>query len=238
MIWTAIILGLVSSLHCVGMCGPIALAVASGGPVSGKVYWSALSYNTGRVVTYGFLGLLFGVVGQGLLVAGVQQKISIISGVLILLLVLLPKKWKHRLGLNFSLYEIPLLRKLFSKNVQNNSYGSRFVIGLMNGLLPCGMVYIAVAAALAQNTIMHAVLYMVLFGLGTFPSMLLVFISGRLLKERFKNALLKRAPLIISLVAVLFIFRGLALGIPYISPKVAATSTHVKAACCEEVGSK
>ncbi len=223
-------------MNFVGFFGPFALAVASGGPVSGKMYWSALSYNTGRIITYGFLGLLFGFVGQGLLVAGVQQKISIISGLLILLLVLLPKKWKHRLGLNFSLYEIPLFKKLFSKNVQNNSYGSRFIIGLLNGLLPCGMVYIAVAAALAQSTIMHAVLYMVLFGLGTFPAMLLVFISGRLLKERFKNALLKKAPLIISLVAVLFIFRGLALGIPYISPKVESHDKHVKAACCEEIG--
>lgn len=236
MIWTAVILGLVSSLHCMGMCGPIALAVASSAPVGSKIYTHAVVYNVGRVATYAVLGLLFGFLGQGLLVAGMQQKISIISGVVILLLVLLPRRWKEKAGLNLSLYNMPFLKKQFGRHLREATHTSRFMTGLLNGLLPCGMVYIALAASLAQPSVWSSVAYMVVFGLGTFPSMFAAFISGRLLKEKFRLFLLQKASWIAGFVAVLFIFRGLALGIPYLSPEVTVDEGQVKAACCEQTG--
>ena len=106
MLWSAFLIGLFGSFHCIGMCGPIALAL----PVSqnnkvGLVLGRVL-YNVGRAITYSAIGLVFGLLGQSLSLAGFQQSVSIVAGVLILLMVLLPTKFSQKLYLlNLIMYK-------------------------------------------------------------------------------------------------------------------------------------
>jgi len=110
------------------------------------------------------------------------------------------------------------------------TYYSVFLIGLLNGLLPCGLVYIALAGAIVSSGPYEGALYMFLFGLGTIPVLLSATLAGNVIGTRFRNMVKKSVPYFILLIAVLFILRGLNLGIPYISPKMEAKKNHP--ACC------
>ncbi len=217
---TPLTIGLVGSFHCIGMCGPIAVAL----PLKNHSYAAKIAggllYNIGRTLTYAVLGLLFGLLGQGIQLAGFQQWTSILLGVIMILGVLFPYLFKQKINLNtlFTGYAgrlINNLRKLFG----NRSYRSLFGIGLLNGLLPCGLVYVAIAGAINTNHILGGAGFMILFGLGTIPMMLLLSLTGSLINLRLRSLMRKVVPYFIVLLGVLFILRGLSLGIPYVSPK-------------------
>lgn len=220
LLWTAFLVGIVGSAHCAGMCGPIALAL----PLKNENWFtrsfSGLIYNTGRVITYIILGAIFGLLGKSLHMAGFQRWSSIIIGVLMISFVVIPLIFRNMPSMNnvFSGYSHRLMGG-FRAMFRNGSYGSLFGIGLLNGILPCGLVYVAIAGALNTGSVTAGMLYMALFGAGTIPVMLGISLAGNMMSLKLRVFINKLSPYVIVLIGVLIIFRGLSLGIPYVSPK-------------------
>jgi len=226
-LWTAFMLGLGGSLHCAGMCGPLVLAMpaAPGNAITHLA--SKLAYNGGRIVTYALLGLVFGFFGQLLGLAGFQRWISIAAGAAILLSLTL---WPARNASAWIARPVGLLKVALGRLLTRRGAGSQFLFGALNGLLPCGLVYVAAAAATATGSFVSGLQYMALFGLGTVPMMLGLALAGRSLHFKLQRRLQQLTPVCLGLMAALLILRGLALGIPYLSPELDATSGQP--VCC------
>lgn len=219
MLFTAIILGLVSSFHCVGMCGPIAMMLPVDHKNPTKKAMQIGLYHIGRLLAYGFLGLLFGFLGKGLFIAGIQQQLSIIIGVLMILFIITPEKIFSKYNLSRPIYKIISKAKSnLAKQFKSKSPDAFFSIGLMNGFLPCGMVYAALFGAIAMQNEWIGFLYMLLYGLGTIPLMTIAVYASQWISISFRNSIQKTIPFLVILVGVFFIFRGLGLGITFISP--------------------
>ena len=218
-LWTAFIVGLVGSAHCAGMCGPIALALPlKAERVSGKIL-SGFVYNIGRTLTYAFMGAVFGLLGLGLNLFGVQKWIGIVMGSLMIISIILPKlitfKFIPDSAFSFTGKIKSTLIKLFTLK----STFTIFLIGIVNGFLPCGLVYIAIAGAIGTGNIFTGVYFMTAFGLGTLPMLLGISLLGNLSGIKFRNKMNKIIPYAVVLVGAFFILRGLNLGIPFVSPK-------------------
>jgi len=229
-------LGLVGSAHCVGMCGPIVIALQLNRESWVKKFIGGLLYNVGRTITYGILGALFGLFGQGLRLAGFQQWVSIILGIIMILSVFFPLFLKNNaLYTKFiSGYSSRLLGK-FGKHFRTGKYSSLFIIGLFNGLLPCGLVYIAVAGAIETGHFLDGTAFMFAFGAGTTPLLYLLGIFSNTVSGKIRHWMNKVLPILIVLVGILFILRGMNLGIKYISPKDKVLELHQKTdgkPCC------
>lgn len=219
MLYTAFFFGLISSFHCIGMCGPIAMMLPVDHKNQAKKTIQIITYHIGRLMAYAFIGLVFGLVGKGLFLAGIQQKLSIIIGVVMIAVILIPEKVFARY--NFSRPVFVLISKVktaLGNQFKNKSYKSLFTIGLLNGFLPCGMVYVALFGAIAMQSESYGMLYMVLFGLGTVPLMSSVTYLQSFITNSTRNRIQKVIPYIAVIIGVLFILRGLGLGIPYVSP--------------------
>ena len=217
MFWSAFVLGIVSSLHCLGMCGPLQGAFTSS-LISKKKYSLLVLFHFSRILTYGFLGLGIGLFGQAAALQDWQQKTSLISGLLLLFAFVLFyfTKLDQRLFKLFFPY-IQRLRSRLEKN-KKSKYAYFIGTGMLNGILPCAMVYLALFPAMGMEQPLFSFLYMMIFGAGTIP---LLFISNLTIASfiQKKRALLQRlSPVIILITAGLLIFRGMDLGIPYLSP--------------------
>ncbi len=215
LLWTAFTIGLLGSVHCVGMCGPIALALPYGKRSRAFAVFNALKYNLGRTFTYMLLGLLFGFIGQGVFLAGYQSGLSVFLGVLMLLLAFFSLDLEKYL-VNSSVFGRFMLRLKsgLARLLKADSNPSFFLIGLLNGFLPCGLVYMAVVGAVSTGHVLSAALYMGLFGLGTLPLMLTTSLAGHLLGLRFRKYLQKLLPILLVVMAILFILRGLNFHLP------------------------
>ncbi|MNE19715.1 hypothetical protein D3C80_1128060 [compost metagenome] len=219
MLYTAFFFGLISSLHCIGMCGPIALMLPVERNNPTKKITQIVTYHLGRLAAYATIGLIFGLIGKGFFLAGMQQKLSIFIGISIIVVILIPERTFAQY--NFSKPVFKLISKVKTKlgsQFKNRSYKSLFTIGLLNGFLPCGMVYVALFGAIAMQSAGFGVLYMILFGLGTVPMMSSVVYLNSFLTVSIRNKIQKAIPYVGVLIGVLFILRGLGLGIPYVSP--------------------
>lgn len=228
-LYTALMIGLVGSLHCIGMCGPIAIAL----PLGRKSWFNrtlgGLTYNAGRIFTYGVLGALFGLLGKGIELAGLQRWASIGIGAVMIFSVLFPALFKGKIAIEQFLFGyagrmVGKFRKLFAIH----SFPSLLLIGLLNGLLPCGLVYVAVAGALNTNDIVGGVLFMVVFGLGTLPVMLAIPLLGNLIGTNFRKRYKHVLSSLVVFLGILFVLRGLSLGIPYLSPPQKMLQPHEK----------
>ncbi len=225
---TAFLTGFLGSFHCMGMCGPIALALPDVGDSIGGKVTGRLIYNTGRIITYSILGILLGAFGLGLKLAGMQQSISIGAGILIIIMVLFSSKTiERKIGNPFKLLKGNTLMRLF----QQKTFYSLFVIGLLNGLLPCGFVYVGLIGSVATQDVLHGAIYMALFGLGTLPMMFGVSMAGQFIHIQIRTRITKMVPYLAVLIGCVFILRGLNLGIPYLSPKVSADTEKVEDCC-------
>lgn len=213
--WTALVLGLAGSLHCAGMCGPLALALPASASGSLSYLAGRVAYNLGRIATYALIGVLFGLLGKTLFFAGLQRWVSIVLGVGLLAGLFGSKRLALARPISMLVNRV---RAGMSHFLRQRSLISLAALGGLNGLLPCGLVYVAAAAATTTSSISGGVLYMAAFGLGTIPMMLLIGLSGRLVPASFRLGLGRAVPITIFLLATLLIFRGLALGIPYLSP--------------------
>lgn len=219
MLYTAFILGLISSFHCVGMCGPIALMLPVDHSNPAKKASQILTYHIGRLLAYGGMGLLFGLLGKGFFVAGIQQKLSIFIGVLMIIVALLPERVFAKYNFSKPIFRmISKLKQKLGSQFKKKSYSSLLTIGFLNGLLPCGMVYVALFGAIAMQSALVGVVYMVLFGLGTIPLMSVVVYLKSFFSLSARNTIQKVIPYVMVVIGVLFVLRGLGLGIPYVSP--------------------
>jgi sulfite exporter TauE/SafE len=230
----AFILGLMGSFHCVGMCGPIALALPVHNLSTVKKVIGIALYNIGRLFTYFSIGLLFGFFGLGIKIAGLQQSLSITAGVLMILFLLFPRL-NSLFGSQFGFF-FHLTSKAKTKMMllfREHKMTSLFSIGFLNGFLPCGLIYTALIGALAIGSDLGGGFFMLAFGIGTLPLMLLVLIARDVLPVSFRNFINKASPYLVGVMGIALILRGLDLGIPYLSPKVDAAGTilnlcHIK----------
>jgi sulfite exporter TauE/SafE len=227
---TAFALGIFSSVHCIGMCGPIALAT----PVVNKNFFtqilSRIMYNSGRAISYMSIGLIAGSIGGLFALTGIQQLVSVLSGIIILIWIILPKtnpeNWKIMQKLGFVKFIRNKIRKLFKQK----RYSSIFLIGALNGFLPCGMVYMAVMGALTTSDFTKGGLYMMFFALGTWPLMFILSSTWELVSINFRKRSRKMLPYFVGMIGVILIVRGIGIGIPYLSPSF-TPDEHSMAIC-------
>lgn len=219
-------LGILSSFHCVGMCGPLVLALPVGHlPRPWKIV-APLMYHAGRIGLYAALGLLFGLMGRRIYMAGFQQFLSIGLGIMILFGVIRDRWGRNRNGSMIAGKFLPDLRQWTLKLWKSPSKSKFIWLGMANALLPCGMVYLAIAVALSSGRTADAVVFMASFGAGTLPLLLGISYSGNFISLSFRVEIKKKIPLLIALTAILLILRGLNLGIPFISPVLAGSPGH------------
>lgn len=219
MIYTAFIFGLISSLHCIGMCGPIAMMLPVDRDNSAKKVTQILTYHIGRLTAYAMIGFLFGLLGKGLFLAGIQQELSLFIGIMMILIIVIPERTFAKYNFSKPLYRLlSYVKTALGSQFKKRSYSSLFTIGLLNGFLPCGLVYVALFGAIAMQSVSLGIFYMILFGLGTVPMMSSVVYVNSFLTISFRSKIQKVIPYVAILIGILFIFRGLGLGIPYVSP--------------------
>ncbi len=213
--WTAFMLGLVGSLHCVGMCGPIAMALPYQSSYRWQVAGKMMLYQSGRILTYTLLGTVLGLFGMGIFIAGIQTYVSVILGVLLVLVALF--SW----NMEAQILRLPFMQKLNSWVKQQlglllrkSGAKSLFMVGMLNGLLPCGLVYMAIIGALTTHNIVEGAVYMASFGLGTLPLMLATSVAGQFIGISWRNRVRKLVPAVLLVIAFLLIMRGLNFYVP------------------------
>lgn len=223
MLLSAMVLGLMGSLHCVGMCGPIAFMLPVDRENEFKKASQVFLYHFGRLLAYGIFGLLFGLLGKGLYIFGMQQQLSVIIGILMVAIVLIPARIFKRHNFSKPVYKlISKVKNRLGQELRKKTPDTFLTIGFLNGFLPCGLVYMALFGAIAMGSAAEGGLYMILFGLGTVPLMTAAIYFSGLLKGVVKRKVQKLIPIFVVVIGVLFILRGLGLGIPYLSPKPSA----------------
>lgn len=220
MLLSAVMLGLLGSFHCIGMCGPIALVLPVDRTTKFKQGYQTLLYHLGRLLAYSSIGLLFGLLGKGLYLAGFQQRLSILLGILMIILVLIPIHTFNKYNFTKPLYAlIGKVKSTLGLYLKKRSNKAIFTIGFLNGFLPCGMVYMALVGAMATSEFYLGAFYMFLFGLGTIPMMTVAVYAKNIFSLNFRTKIHKAIPVFVIMIGLLFILRGMGLGIPYVSPK-------------------
>lgn len=234
MIGAAFILGLLGSMHCVGMCGPIAMLLPIDRKNALRGNLQLLSYHFGRLLTYAILGGLLGLIGHGLGLFSLQQDVSIIVGVFMILAIILPSKWfrKFKMG-QWSYKLVGRLKNLMVGQLKTGAGSKFFLLGLINGLLPCGLVYMTIFGAVATGSSLKGMSYMFFFGLGTVPLMLAANYFAAFAKSTAIFSFRKMVPYLVVGMGLLFILRGMGLGIPFVSPpeSVAIEKVSANASC-------
>jgi len=201
------------------MCGPIALMIPVDRTNPAKKTTQIITYHLGRLTAYALIGLVFGLVGKGFFLAGIQQRLSVFIGVAMIITILTPERVLANYNFSKPVYRlISKIKSSLGKQFKNKSYQSLFTIGLLNGFLPCGMVYVALFGAIAMQNVPFGILYMLLFGIGTIPMMSSVTYLNSIMTVSFRNKIQKVIPYVGVIIGILFILRGLGLGIPYVSP--------------------
>ncbi|WP_029034091.1 sulfite exporter TauE/SafE family protein [Salinimicrobium terrae] len=232
MLYSAFILGILGSFHCIGMCGPIAFML----PVSreNKVlkFVQIFLYHFGRLLSYGIIGLLFGLIGKSLDLFGIQQQLSIGVGVLMILVIIIPSKKVQKFNFSQPLYRfVGRIKSSLGAALKKRTPDTFFTIGFLNGFLPCGLVYMAVFGSIAAGEIFTGSLYMLLFGLGTIPLMTTAVYFSSLLGGNMRRKVQRLIPAFVILIGFLFIIRGMGLDIPYLSPAPTTAIVDAAAGC-------
>lgn len=218
MLVVGFLIGLLGSLHCLGMCSPIAMVMHT----KGKGI-RPLLYNIGRVITYIGLGALFGLIGEGISSFGLQGYLSIFMGLLVLAMAVQPHlKSKINSSKLYSKVLTPM-RKRVLQSYGNQSATAYLLTGLLNGLLPCGLVYMAVTASLATANISDATFLMAGFGLGTWPMMFAMGTAGKYLSTALMRRINITIPVIAVLLGVILIARGFSVELPFTTTKAGIT---------------
>jgi len=219
MLWTALVLGLAGSFHCIGMCGPIAFVLPVDRSSKVKLFSQIFLYHFGRLLSYSIIGLLFGFIGKGLYLAGFQQRLSILVGAIMIALIIIPVSILNKFSFSKPLYKIiSIVKQKLGIYLNKKSNKALFSIGFFNGFLPCGLVYMALIGSISTGNAFQGSLYMTLFGLGTIPLMTAAVLLGNFVNLSIRARIQKAIPIFVVIIGLLFILRGLGLGIPYISP--------------------
>jgi len=215
MLWSALILGLLGSFHCVGMCGPIAFMLPVERSNSYKKVSQIVVYHFGRLLAYSLMGLFFGLAGKSLYLFGIQQQLSIVIGLLMIGIVLLPYRVFNKYNFSKPIYRlISKVKTALGKALKKKTPDTFLTIGFLNGFLPCGLVYMAVFGSMVSGSALQGSFYMVLFGLGTVPLMTSAIYLGKFLNSTIRQRIQKAIPVFVVIIGILFVMRGLGLGIP------------------------
>lgn len=227
----AFLMGLTGSLHCAGMCGPI-IWVMPFQVLSGFKKWlGILLYHTGRVSTYALMGVVLFSFKSSFRPEW-QQYISILLGGVLLIVGLLSFIPSSKFSI-----QLPwtgFVQKHLGKFMGNPNVGTLFITGVLNGLLPCGLVYMALSASMIAPTAINAIGLMYAFGLGTMPMLIALTVIKNKATFLSMNNFRKFVPIFMLLFGCLFVLRGMNLGIPYVSPKVVIEQQEIKAECCHK----
>jgi len=220
MITAAFMLGFLGSVHCLGMCGPLMLGLPGMHLSTPSFVFTRLAHQAGRILVYSLMGAIVGGLGEAVIPGSAQRTLSLIAGSAILLVAILA--WKGR-GMNLPaagpwVKIVSRFRRTWAPALQKSSPLALFLWGALNGLLPCGLVYAGLAGALASGSALAGALTMAAFGAGTLPAMLATALSGKNVGAATRQKLQRLAPAGAAVVGVLLVFRGLALGIPWLSP--------------------
>lgn len=212
----AFFIGLFGSVHCIGMCGPLAFSIPSIHTQWWRVVMDKVIYNLGRLLSYTLLGFLIGLLGRQLWLLGLQQGVSILSGLLIM-----GAGFSRILKLRFAQSRrltkvLQPLNKLIAYALQHQA--GHLIVGILNGFLPCGFVYIALVGAVNTGTPGASAAYMFWFGFGTFPLMLAATVSSGFVGPVLRRRINKGIPYLMVCLGIWFTLRGLSLDIPYLSP--------------------
>ena len=185
----ALIAGLATSLHCAGMCGPIACGLGTLAKSEGERLTAASLYHGGRLFSYGLIGMLCGALGQQPLKWFFDSPAVLLPWAMVILLLLMG------LGLDKKIPRPAILNKLtFRARLSAGkmpAYGSAATMGLLTPLLPCGPLYLIFGAALLSGSAAKGAEFMLAFGLGTVPLLWLI-------QHQFHRIRLKLTPLTIS----------------------------------------
>lgn len=217
----AFMIGLLGSIHCVGMCGPLAFAVPSFKKGWFFLVTDKLIYQFGRIIAYCTLGVLIGLIGKQIWLAGFQQGVSILSGVLIVMAAC-SRIFKLQFLNDNPSFILKPFNKIFGYALKHKA--NHLIIGFINGFLPCGFVYLALAGALNTENIQNAVTYMFWFGLGTLPLMFIATLGIGFTGAMFRKKINRVVPYLMLCIGLWFILRGLTLDIPYLSPAATGIS--------------
>ncbi|MEY4456342.1 MAG: hypothetical protein RLY15_606 [Bacteroidota bacterium] len=214
------LMGFIGSVHCIGMCGPLTMALPFSQQKSIFKYISMALYHFGKILSYAILGLIVGLFGKQIFVIDSQQSLSIIIGMMMLVYVV----WVYLVKMNAQLnplqfIQAPILKALTALFKNKKLYVFIF-LGFLNGLLPCGMVYLALGSAMSTGQPFHAALFMAFFGMGTMPALLMVALGGQMLGFEWRRKLQTALPVFIIGMGVMLILRGMNLGIPLLSPHI------------------
>jgi uncharacterized protein len=232
MFYTALLFGLLGSFHCIGMCGPIAFMLPVSRDNKFKKVFQIFLYHAGRLLAYSVIGLAFGLIGKSLNLFGFQQQLSIFIGALMILVILLPLLGVHKLNFSGPLTMfIGKIKSSMGAAFKKKTADTFLSIGFLNGFLPCGLVYMAVFGAVATGDIFSGSIYMLMFGIGTIPLMTTAVYFSNLLTPTLRLRIRKLIPAFVVLIGLLFILRGLGLGIPYVSPAPVADLISAGASC-------
>ena len=217
---SAFLLGIISNLHCLGMCGPISLAIPLDRSSKFSMFIGSLQYNLGRIFTYSILGGIVGFIGLGIHLIGILQSISVLAGIGIILYA-----WRKQLfrGAFFQKMNGNFLQKFISANMgkifRTQPKFKRILLGSLNGLLPCGMVYTALITSIVAGSPFYSAVTMVVFGIGTLPTMMIITIFSSEISVSTRGKINRALPYLVTFIGFLIILRGLNLDIPYVSPK-------------------
>jgi sulfite exporter TauE/SafE len=189
-------------------------------------------YHSGRLTAYASLGLIFGLLGRGFYLAGIQQQLSIVMGLFMITIALIPEKVFMKYNFSTPVYKaIAWVKRSLGAQFKRKSPDALFTIGLLNGFLPCGLVYAALFGAMAMPNLAQSILYLFLYGVGTIPLMSAVVLLSHRLTTPLRTQIQKLIPIVIVCIGVLFILRGLGLGIPYVSPSALNLFVKANASC-------
>jgi sulfite exporter TauE/SafE len=238
---TSLILGLTSNFHCLGMCGPLVMAIPVNRSNNITILSGVTQYNMGRILVYSALGAIIGIIGITIETFGILQWISILSGVFMIMYAW--RKWfSTRLEGKMPLFNLnSFVSKKLGKVLHSQSPFKLILLGMLNGLLPCGMVYLALMNAVLGGNSITSAGAMALFGLGTLPAMIFVGFAANRITGKMRQKISNLVPYLLTIVGILIILRGLNLDIPYISPKVKMlshteknieTKQTVEMSCC------
>ncbi|MDX1472126.1 MAG: sulfite exporter TauE/SafE family protein [Flavobacteriaceae bacterium] len=231
MITSALLFGILGSFHCIGMCGPIAFMLPLDHSNPKKKGLQVALYHLGRITTYSLIGLLFGLIGKSLSLFGWQQQLSIAIGVSMLLIVIFPRIFSGSIFKQPVFGFVSYLKSSWANLIKQKSFSSFWTMGFLNGFLPCGLVYVAVFAAVALGNSLQGSLYMLLFGLGTVPLMTLTVYLGNFLSISSRKFIRRMIPVFVAIFGFWLILRGLGLDIAYLSPRTPVWEVGAKVDC-------
>lgn len=224
---SAFVFGILGSFHCMGMCGPLVMSLPFQTLQGKRSFFGILAYHFGKMLMYALFGFAVGLLGQSIAIFKYQQVLTILAGIVLLVITVLPTIKQH---FKFNLPIAQSLQWLNQKVSKDNWFLYYALFGFINGMFPCGLMYAALATSAASLSAWKGFFFMFFFGLGTVPSLSFVIYFQKKLSPNYRKYFTKSTYYFSILVAALLILRGFNLGIPYVSPKINTETKTVD--CC------